>query len=59
MRTDNVPMWSTIRNAWKGYKIAKGKGEVEKQKEYARAVNQLEEKLGRALTEFACLSSTQ
>jgi hypothetical protein len=44
--------WNALKAAWKGYKIAKAKKEVEKQKEYARRIRKLQGELGLQLSKF-------
>jgi len=39
-------LWCGLRKAWKGFKIAKARGDKREMKRYAQAINRFREKLG-------------
>jgi hypothetical protein len=45
-------VWGALHEAWKGYVIAKNKGEDEKLQVYARRVQELQHDLGLEVTSF-------
>ena len=44
--------WGALHKAWKGYKIAKNKGENDKMELYARRVQELQHDLGLEVSSF-------
>jgi len=44
--------WNALKAAWKGYKIAKAKGEKDKMIEYARRIRKLQSELKLPLSKF-------
>src|SRR3954465_9744281 len=45
-------VWGGLHKAWKGYVIAKNKGEDEKMENYARRVQELQHDLGLEISSF-------
>src|SRR5215217_461745 len=45
-------VWGALRKAWKGYTIAKNKGEDDKMENYARIIQECQHDLGRRVTSF-------
>ncbi len=39
-------LWCGLRKAWKGFKIAKARGDRRKMRQYAQAINQFRKELG-------------
>ena len=45
-RAERGRLWGGLRKAWKGFKIAKARGDKREMKRYAQAINRFREKLG-------------
>jgi hypothetical protein len=50
--TKRRPEWERLKKCWRGYKIAKAQGDVEKMKYYAEGIRKAKIKLGLGLEMF-------
>lgn len=48
--------WGALANAWKAFRIARGKNDLEKQRELAEKINELEVSLGKNVTNFQIIN---
>jgi len=51
-RSSGRKEWGALKKAWKGYKIAHAKGDLDKKAHYAWLVNKLQGELGLKITRF-------
>lgn len=51
------PLWSSLKKNWKNYKIYRSQGDVPKMKEYAKTINEIQEKLGLPKAKFTELKN--